>query len=230
MEEIRRYELYLVFRPELDENGLEGLIERVDTTLTSNEGEIVEIVRRGKRRLQYPIESFTSGIDVDYQANLPTSLLALLERQFNLSEDVLRYLIVRRDDLQKEERLVQSEAEIEATVAELTAETSQSEAAAEAAARGEVYEASDAVPVDATESPDSGEGSDSDDEQITEQSSADEPEVLDPTEAEEVPTEESDSDDEQISEQSSADEPEVQYPDGEEDDPADNGSDDGEES
>ncbi|MCB0077976.1 MAG: 30S ribosomal protein S6 [Anaerolineales bacterium] len=145
MEEIRRYELFLVFQPELDEDGQEGLIERIDSTLTSNGGEIIEIVRRGKRRLQYAIEGHNAGIDVIYQSSLPTSLLALLERQFNLNEDIIRYLIVRRDDLQRDERLVASAEEVEAEVAELVAETSEIEEAADAAARGEVYESDDSA-------------------------------------------------------------------------------------
>ncbi|MGH2542209.1 MAG: 30S ribosomal protein S6 [Ardenticatenaceae bacterium] len=122
MDELRRYELYVVFQPELNDEQLEGRIERTNGFLTGNRGEIIEVVRKGKRRLAYPIERYNQGIDVVYQAYLPASSLETLERQLNLTEDVIRYLLLRRDDLEQSERLVATEAELHAEVAELVAE------------------------------------------------------------------------------------------------------------
>ncbi|MDQ4075361.1 MAG: 30S ribosomal protein S6 [Chloroflexota bacterium] len=133
MEELRRYELYVIFQPELDDEQLEGQIDRTNGYLTGNGGEIIEVARKGKRRLEYPIKRYNQGIDVIYQTYLPTSSLETLERQLNLNEDVVRYLIVRRDDLAGEERLVASEEEVEAAVAELQATPAEIELQAEAA-------------------------------------------------------------------------------------------------
>lgn len=104
MDERRRYELYVVFQPDLDEEGVESRIDRVNSTITTNQGEIIEVARKGKRKLAYPINRHTHGIDVLYQANLVPTTVELMERQFNLSEDVIRYLFVRRDDLAKAAR------------------------------------------------------------------------------------------------------------------------------
>lgn len=119
MDELRRYELFVVFQPELDDEQLEARIERVNGYLTNSKGEIVEVVRRGKRRLAYPIRKFTLGIDVVYQMNFPSRRLEVLERQLNLNEDVIRYLVVRREELEGEERLTATKEEIAAEVAAL---------------------------------------------------------------------------------------------------------------
>ncbi len=123
MDELRRYELYVVFQPELDDEQLETRIGRTNGYITSNRGEIVEVVRKGKRRLHYPIQRFNQGIDVIYQANLPASALEPMERQLNLNEDVIRYLVIRREDLEGQQRLAVSQEQVEASVAKLQAES-----------------------------------------------------------------------------------------------------------
>ncbi len=104
MDEFRRYELWVIFQPDLEEDQLEARLDRVSGYLTGIGGDIVEVARKGKRRLAYAIDRHNQGIDVIYQANLPGPRLETLERQLNLNEDVIRYLLVRREDLEKEAR------------------------------------------------------------------------------------------------------------------------------
>lgn len=169
MDELRRYELYVIFQPELDEGELESRIERTDGYLTNSGGEIVEIVRRGKRRLQYSIKRHNQGIDVIYQANLPASALETLERQLNLNEDVLRYLIVRRDE--EETRLVASEEELATVVANLQAQPTELELSAEEGAEAdEGAQAADEAEGEQDEASASAEAALPADEEETEQS------------------------------------------------------------
>lgn len=104
MDEFRRYELWVIFQPELEDDQLEARLDRVSGYLTGIGGDIVEVARKGKRRLAYAIDRHNQGIDVIYQANLPGPRLETLERQLNLNEDVIRYLLVRREDLEKAAR------------------------------------------------------------------------------------------------------------------------------
>lgn len=120
LDELRRYEMYIVFQPELDDAGLETRIERVNAIVTGNDGEILEVARKGKRRLAYPIKRHNTGIDVIYQVNLPSRRLEIIERQLNLYEDVIRYLIVRDDHAATRE--VASKEEIAEEVSRLRAQ------------------------------------------------------------------------------------------------------------
>ena len=115
MERLRRYEIYVILQPDLDADQLEARIDRINGYLTGHNGDIIEVARNGKRRLVYPIKKFRQGIDVIYQVYLPSLCLGALERQFNLNEDIIRYLIVRFEDVVS---VAQPEASPEALPAE----------------------------------------------------------------------------------------------------------------
>jgi len=124
MERLRRYEIYVILQPDLDADQLEARIDRINGYLTGHKGDIIEVARKGKRRLIYPIQKFKQGIDVIYQVELPTVHLGALERQFNLNEDIIRYLIVRLEDVVS---VAQPEASAEAQPAEAPVSNSDDE-------------------------------------------------------------------------------------------------------
>lgn len=97
----RRYELYTVLTAGLEEENFEELTQRVEGYITTNGGDIVEQQRKGRRRLAYAINRNSDGYDIIYQVMLPTEAPATIERQLRLNENVLRYLLVRREDLDK---------------------------------------------------------------------------------------------------------------------------------
>ena len=101
MDDRRRYELYTVLSAGLEDEALDALVERLNTIITNTGGEILEARRKGRRRLAYGINRQGEGYDVIYQLVLPPEAPVTIERQLSLQETVLRYLIVRREDLEK---------------------------------------------------------------------------------------------------------------------------------
>lgn len=95
----RGYELYLVINGELEEEVRESTIERVTQLIESQDGDILKAEERGKRRLAYPIEGQLEGYDVLYEFLMPPSGPNVVENQLRLSEQILRYLLLRRDEL-----------------------------------------------------------------------------------------------------------------------------------
>jgi len=98
MANARPYEVTLVFRPDLDETGFTGVVEKVKGWMTTAGGTITQTNVWGRRRLAYPINKLTEGQYVLFLAQLPAQALAGLEREFRLSEEILRFLIVRVED------------------------------------------------------------------------------------------------------------------------------------
>jgi small subunit ribosomal protein S6 len=98
MANARPYEVTLVFRPDLDEAGFAGVVEKVKGWMTAAGGTITQTNVWGRRRLAYPINKLTEGQYVLFLAQLPAQALAGLEREFRLSEEILRFLIVRVED------------------------------------------------------------------------------------------------------------------------------------
>ena len=98
MAQARPYEVTLVFRPDLDEAAFTANLDRVKGWITSASGTVTQTNVWGRRRLAYPINKLTEGQYVFFLANLPAQALAGLEREFRLSEEILRFLIVRVEE------------------------------------------------------------------------------------------------------------------------------------
>lgn len=96
---MRTYELVMIITPDLDEDGLNAIVERVQGVLTDNGGELVTTEHMGHRKLAYPIRKRTEGHYVLIHAQLERQAILELERFIKLSEDVLRHLLVRLDEI-----------------------------------------------------------------------------------------------------------------------------------
>ena len=96
-EQLRDYELVLVISPEVDGEVFEATIDNVSRFVTGSGGVISDIERWGKRRLAYPIKHFGEGSYVLAKFKLKPESGKELEANLRISEDVLRYLLIRLD-------------------------------------------------------------------------------------------------------------------------------------
>jgi small subunit ribosomal protein S6 len=94
----RDYELTFVVRPQTEDDGLKNVIERVRGWISADQGQVVKVDQWGRRRLAYPINKQREGFYVFMQVQLEPASVKGIERNLELSEDILRYLIVRVDD------------------------------------------------------------------------------------------------------------------------------------
>ena len=91
------YELALIIRPEVEEEGQAALIERLSGILTSAGGEVQDVESWGRRRLAYPIRKIHEGFYYFIQGQFSASVLPELERTIKLNEDILRHMVIRTD-------------------------------------------------------------------------------------------------------------------------------------
>lgn len=90
---MRKYELVFVARPDLDENALNDVIQKVSSWITENSGQIDKVDQWGKRKLAYPIRKQTEGHYVFMNLSLPPAFVPQLERNLRYLEQVMRFLI-----------------------------------------------------------------------------------------------------------------------------------------
>ena len=94
---MNKYEMADVLRPDLDEETKAAESQKVLDLITRFGGTIEKIDDWGKRRLAYEIkkvnEGFFSFISFDAEPSVP----AELESRMRIMENVLRYLIIRKD-------------------------------------------------------------------------------------------------------------------------------------
>lgn len=97
---MRDYEVTIVIQPLLEEAERTELIERLSNLLVpgSKEDGALTANHWGVRQLAYPIRKFQEGYYVLYEAKLDPTRIKDIERSLQYNEDVLRYLVVRKDD------------------------------------------------------------------------------------------------------------------------------------
>lgn len=95
---MRTYELTYIAKPDLDAASLAALIERVNGFVTAEDGTVLRTDRWGLRSLSYPIRKYREGHYVFTLLMLEAKALARIEQRLRLTEDIIRYLLVRADD------------------------------------------------------------------------------------------------------------------------------------
>jgi len=93
--QLRDYELVLVISPEVMDELLDTTIDNVSRFITERGGIISEVERWGKRKLAYPIKHFVEGSYVLSRFKLQSTLSKELEVNLQISEDILRHLLIR---------------------------------------------------------------------------------------------------------------------------------------
>ena len=93
---MNRYELTYIIDTALEETARKELIEKVSALIAANGGEVEKVDETwGKRRLAYAIDYKTEGWYVLVTFKAPADLPRELERNLEIYESVLRYLVVK---------------------------------------------------------------------------------------------------------------------------------------
>ncbi len=95
MEKVCSYEALFVIRPNLAEEETAAVVNKFTTLIADNGGTVESVNEWGKRRLAYPIEKITEGYYVLVNFKSEAALPAELNRVFGITDEVMRYLVVR---------------------------------------------------------------------------------------------------------------------------------------
>ena len=91
------YELVVIISPEVVDEKLETTINNISQFITERDGIISGVEQWGKRRLAYPIKHFMEGNYVLTQLKLRPTLSQGLQARLQISEEILRYLLVKTE-------------------------------------------------------------------------------------------------------------------------------------
>lgn len=94
---VTAYESVFIIRPDLDDEALSGTCDRIADVITSNKGTVIALEKVGNRRLSYEVKGFHDGFYVILNYEGEAAATNELERLFKISENVIRYLIVKRE-------------------------------------------------------------------------------------------------------------------------------------
>ena len=96
---LRDYELVLITSPELADEVLEATVDSVSKFVTESGGAVSDVERWGKRKLAYPLKHFMEGNYVLARFKMNPASGKQLEANLRISENVLRHLLIRLDEV-----------------------------------------------------------------------------------------------------------------------------------
>jgi small subunit ribosomal protein S6 len=91
---MRNYEVIFIVHPDLDENAMSGVVEKVKGWITDAGGTIAKVDLWGRRRMAYAIRKQREGQYVFVQAEMEPAATAGLDRSLRFLEPVMRYSII----------------------------------------------------------------------------------------------------------------------------------------
>lgn len=94
---MHKYEVIFILHPDLDENTITEMIDKVQGWITGAGGVVEKVDRWGKRRMAYMIRKQRDGYYVLMHAQIPAAFNTELERNFQIQESVMRYMIIQNN-------------------------------------------------------------------------------------------------------------------------------------
>ena len=90
---MRRYELMLLFRPDLEDDKLQSAVEKVTRAIVNAGGTLTKVSPWGKRRMAYDIQHFREASYFLLHFDIAPSAIREIERGMLISEEILRHLV-----------------------------------------------------------------------------------------------------------------------------------------
>ena len=94
---MKEYELSILFHPDLEMN-LDPALDKVKKIIESAGGKITKEENDGKKRLAYSINGQDFAVYYFIDLSLPADAPAKISSTLNITDEVLRYLLVRVDE------------------------------------------------------------------------------------------------------------------------------------
>ena len=92
------YEMVTLFSANLDEEGVEKASQWLQDRISSLGGEDIQVIPWGRRKLTFPIQKQTEATYIQFDYKMDGSKLTELTRAMGISEDIIRQMIIRKQD------------------------------------------------------------------------------------------------------------------------------------
>lgn len=93
----RLYESTCIINASLDDAQVDGVIARIQDLIARNGGTVTAVNKWGRKRLAYSISKKTNGFYVNFEFEAAGTVVAALDRSYQLDEMILRYLTIVLD-------------------------------------------------------------------------------------------------------------------------------------
>ena len=140
------YETIFIVKTDLGDEALAERVAWVTDIIKSNGAEVINVEQWGKKRLAYQVKKQKHGIYVLMHYEGDPKVVPELERNFKLSEDILKHLTVKLEGAQVEKARAAAVAAVEEEARRAEERSAKEAAEAEAEPEAEPEQAQEAPP------------------------------------------------------------------------------------
>lgn len=92
---MRTYEVAFIVHPDLDDSAFKETLDRVQDWIKKSGGSVTNVDLWGKKKMAYEIRKQTEGNYVILNTEMEPTFCSELERNLNLQEPVMRFMITQ---------------------------------------------------------------------------------------------------------------------------------------
>ncbi len=94
---MNKYETLYIINPKLDGEATKAVIEKFANLVAENNGVVDGIEEQGVKKLAYEINFVNEGFYVLMNFTADPAFPAELERNFKISEDIMRFIVIKKE-------------------------------------------------------------------------------------------------------------------------------------
>ena len=94
---MNKYESVVIINPNLEAESIKALIEKFSELINSN-GTVNSVEELGKKRLAYEIKKLNEGYYVVVKFEAKPELITELERVYRITDDVMKFIVVKEEE------------------------------------------------------------------------------------------------------------------------------------
>ena len=93
---MKNYELLVVFKPSLDSEELDKVVEKVSEEIKSYKGSVSSVDKMGRKKLAYDVQGYRDGFFANIVLSVPAESIVEFKRNLKLNENVLRFMFMEQ--------------------------------------------------------------------------------------------------------------------------------------
>ncbi len=94
---MNKYESVIIINPSVDDEKLKELEEKF-TDLINKDGKLTKVDELGKKKLAYEVRKNKEGIYVVFYFEANPTLIAELERNYRITDEVIKFIVIRVEE------------------------------------------------------------------------------------------------------------------------------------
>ena len=95
---MNKFEAVIILEPNTEESIIEEILEVIKDKILADDGKVTNVEKLGLKNLAYEIKNNKQGYYIVIQFESEQSTTVELERFFRITEEVMKFIVVRKDD------------------------------------------------------------------------------------------------------------------------------------